>query len=66
MLKMKKYSIISDKNLKSLKIKKQIIEILNKKKIISSNVIIGAGSIVTSNINKPGTYVTVKNKLRKL
>ena len=40
---MKKYSIISDKNLKSLKIKKQIIEILNKKKIISSNVIIVIG-----------------------
>jgi len=33
---------------------------------ICSNVIIGAGSIVTKSINKPGTYVTVKNKLRKL
>ena len=27
---------------------------------ICSNVIIGAGSIITSNIYKPGTYVTVK------
>lgn len=33
---------------------------------ICPNVIIGAGSIVTKSINKPGTYVTVKNKLRKL
>ncbi|MDC0859400.1 acetyltransferase [Candidatus Pelagibacter sp.] len=33
---------------------------------ICSNVTIGAGSIITSNIYKPGTYVTVKNKLRKL
>ena len=40
---MKKYSIISDKNLKSLKIKKQIIEILNKKKTIRPNVIIVIG-----------------------
>lgn len=33
---------------------------------ICSNVILGAGSIVTKNISKPGTYITVKNKLRKL
>ena len=33
---------------------------------ICSNVTIGAGSIITKNINKPGTYVTVRNKLRKL
>ncbi len=33
---------------------------------ICSNVIIGAGSIVTKNISKPGTYVTVRNKLRKI
>jgi sugar O-acyltransferase (sialic acid O-acetyltransferase NeuD family) len=33
---------------------------------ICSNVILGAGSIVTKNIGKPGTYITVKNKLRKL
>tara|TARA_B100000886_G_scaffold334594_1_gene290349 strand:+ start:1243 stop:1875 length:633 start_codon:yes stop_codon:yes gene_type:complete len=39
--------------------------IINKVKICS-NVIIGAGSIVTKSIRKPGTYITVKNKLRKL
>jgi sugar O-acyltransferase (sialic acid O-acetyltransferase NeuD family) len=33
---------------------------------ICSNVTIGAGSIVTKNISKPGTYVTVRNKMRKL
>jgi sugar O-acyltransferase (sialic acid O-acetyltransferase NeuD family) len=33
---------------------------------ICSNVILGAGSIVTKSISKPGTYITVKNKLRKL
>ena len=33
---------------------------------ICSNVTIGAGSIVTQNITEPGTYVTVRNKLRKL
>ena len=33
---------------------------------ICPNVIIGAGSIITKNISKPGTYVTVRNKLRKL
>ena len=33
---------------------------------ICSNVTIGAGSIVTKNITEPGTYVTVRNKLRKL
>ena len=33
---------------------------------ICSNVTIGAGTIVTKNISKPGTYVTVGNKLRKL
>lgn len=33
---------------------------------ICSNVIIGAGSIVTASISRPGTYVTVRNKLKKL
>ena len=32
---------------------------------ICSDVIIGAGSIVTKSISKPGTYITVRNKLRK-
>lgn len=39
--------------------------IINKVKICS-NVTLGAGTIVTKNINKPGTYVTAGNKLRKL
>ena len=33
---------------------------------ICSNVTIGAGSIITKDISKPGTYVTAGNKLRKL
>ena len=33
---------------------------------ICSNVVIGAGSIITKNINAPGTYVTFKNKLKKI
>jgi sugar O-acyltransferase (sialic acid O-acetyltransferase NeuD family) len=33
---------------------------------ICSNVVIGAGSIITKNINVPGTYVTFKNKLKKI
>ena len=39
--------------------------IINKIKICS-NVTIGAGTIITKNITKPGTYVTAGNKLRKL
>ena len=39
--------------------------IINKIKICS-NVTIGAGTIITKNITKPGTYVTTGNKLRKL
>ena len=39
--------------------------LINKIKICS-DVILGAGSIVTKNISKPGTYITVENKLRKL
>ena len=38
----------------------------NNKINICSNAAIGAGSIVTQNITEPGTYVTVRNKLRKL
>ena len=40
-------------------------ELINKIKICS-NVTIGAGTIITKNITKPGTYVTAGNKLRKL
>ena len=40
---MNKLTIISDKNLKSLKLKKQIIKILNKDKVKRSNVLIVIG-----------------------
>ena len=40
---MNKLTIISDKNLRSLKLKKQIIKILNKNKVKTSNVIIVIG-----------------------